>query len=229
MLPVNAPIVDDAALLVVVMRDRAGGIDAGLQVIRRQRGIQLVEGRDLARGSAERDVRCRAAAGGSDLQGLTGDRGGSDVGRSSAQAERGERVARPGADDQVLGRTRAEHELAGTIDDRGRGGAGDAVDRAKDGLHGRRAARTNADGDVAAAVGRRRGLRGAEGDVLAIDRQNRSGGDGGREVVGGGARGADQLGRSRDINRRCVVILDGRAGDGGVGPGSRADCSPWRR
>ena len=69
-LPVSAPIVDEAALLVVVMLICAGRVDAGLQVIRRQRRIELVEGRDLAGAGAERDVGCRAAAGGGDLQRL---------------------------------------------------------------------------------------------------------------------------------------------------------------
>ena len=67
-LPVNAPIVDEAALLVVVMVIAPVVVDAGLQVIRRQRRIELVERRDLAGAGAERDVRCGAAAGGSDLK-----------------------------------------------------------------------------------------------------------------------------------------------------------------
>ena len=155
------------------------------------------------------------------VQRLAGERGGSDV-RSFPRLRPSAASALPvpPRDDQVLCRTRAEHELAGTVDRRGRGGAGD-----------RRRSRLRTVCTVAVLPAPVPIVTlplpsvvvvvcaGAEGDGLAVDGQNRSGGDGGREVVGGAARGADQLGRSRDIDRRCVVVLDGRAGDGGVGPG----------
>ena len=118
--------------------DRAAGVDAGLQVIRRQRGIEFVEGRNLAAAGAEGDVGCGAAAGGGDLQRLAADR--AEAPRAVVPAVRPRAVSVPAAPPITSGdvvpvlRT----SLAGTERRRAGGCAGDGVDGGQQVAHRRR-------------------------------------------------------------------------------------------
>ena len=106
--------------------DRAGGVDAGLQIVRRQRGIEPVQRRNLAGAGAEGDVGCRAVAGGGDMQHAAAERG--CTRRGPWSRGRPELVSVPRAGDHqswavpVLSTTGRNRR-------RGRGCAGDPVDR----------------------------------------------------------------------------------------------------
>ena len=203
-----------------------GRVDRRLQVVRRQRRVELIERGDLPDAGAEGDAGGGAAAGRADRQRLAAERGRNAGGGAGSEAERREHVARAG-DRQILARAGAEHELAAG-NGRGRARAGDAVDRAQYRLHRECAAGTDADRDVAEGVGGRGGLRGREGDRLAVDSQDRTVGNRRTEIVRTRTGGTDQLGRARDRRRAArIVIVDDGAGDRVVGV-CRAAAGCWR-
>ena len=92
--------------------DLAGGVDAGLQIVRSQRGVELVEGRDLAGAGAEGDAGGGAAAGGADRQRLAAERRRGNLRRAGGQTE-GRQRAGIAADHQRRRGAGAQGQLGG--------------------------------------------------------------------------------------------------------------------
>ena len=162
-------------------------VDAGLQVIGRQRRVELVQRRNLAGAGAEGDARLRAAAGGADRSAF--DRRARQA-VTERQAELGQGVpeivrliALPVDGDRRRRRPMPWSPVGG-ID--GREQVGDVV----------------ADADVGAAAGR----AGGEGEGGAVDDQRVAGGQAAGESVRRRAGGAGQERRAGDRSRRGRLL-----------------------
>ena len=102
--PLMAPMVDEAALLLVVMVMTPVESMVACRLLAGQRGVELVQRRDLASAGAEGDVGCRTAAGRGDGQRLAAQRrrgAGRRLGDARRrQAERCQRCGVAGGDGQ---------------------------------------------------------------------------------------------------------------------------------
>ena len=131
-MPVNAPTVSEAALLLVDDGEHTSGVDAGLQIISRQRRIEIVERLDLTSAGAEGEVGGRRGAVlVAAIFSLAAQRGRSAAARGGRGREAESRQGAGGAADREIARRagmQGQSRRRSTVDVRRRG-AGDRVDR----------------------------------------------------------------------------------------------------